>query len=290
MELEEWNTTKIKLRVRVLFQTLLILFGVFFVQFAASLLCMLGWYVCRMIRGGSKYSSLQDMIAANPTDFSMAISLVYACIVIVWCGVLYRRWQWRQHPDYKKALGGKRIVGIVALGFGSCVVMTMILSIVSALFPGLFENYNRLMEELAVDSSLLTIPYVVLLGPVAEELVFRGTILDRLKTSFSFWTANVIQAALFGVFHLNVIQGLYAFCLGLVLGLVVKVTGTIIGSMMTHILFNGTTELMGLVPQSVVEQYAFVEVLLVIVAVLAFLGGFYYYWKQSEIQDFQGGI
>jgi hypothetical protein len=104
----------------------------------------------------------------------------------------------------------------------------------------------------------------------------------------------VIQAALFAVFHLNVIQGLYAFCLGLVLGLVVKVTGTIVGSMMTHILFNGTTELLGLVPQTLLERYAFLEVLLVLVAVLAFVWGLFYYWKQNElqneIQDFQGGI
>jgi hypothetical protein len=281
MDLEEWNIAVGKIRVRAVFQSLLILLGVLFVQFVASLLCLLGWYGYRSlagaVRGGTSLSENQMALLENSTEFSMAVSLLYACIVIVWCGVLYRRWQWRSKPDYKTAFGGKRLPGILALGFGSCIVMTLLLSLISTAFPGLFENYNRLMEKLDISSSVWTLPYVVLLGPVAEELIFRGVITDRLKPAFSFWTVNVIQAALFGVFHLNVIQGLYAFCLGLILGLVVKVTDTISASIMTHIFFNGTTEILSLIPSAWFQKNAWAGVTVVIAAFFAFLWGLHYY-------------
>jgi hypothetical protein len=293
MDLEEWKAATGRLRVSAVFRCLLILLGVLFVQFVAAILCMLGLFLQRVATGQTIqeiFLSVQTIVVGNSADFSMAISLLYALIVIVWCGVLYRRWQWRVKPDYRKALAKKRLFGIVCLGFGTCIVMTILLSIVSMLFPALFENYNSLMKNLDVDSSILTVPYVVLLGPVAEELVFRGVMMDRLKPAFSFWTANIIQAALFGVFHLNVIQGVYAFCLGLVLGLVVQVTGTILASVMTHILFNGTTEVISLIPAKALQSYAGVEIAVVILAVAACAWGLKYYLGQGKMQDFQGGI
>ncbi|MFQ7713992.1 MAG: type II CAAX prenyl endopeptidase Rce1 family protein [Agathobacter rectalis] len=40
------------------------------------------------------------------------------------------------------------------------------------------------------------------------------------RKALPFALANLMQAALFGLFHLNWIQGIYAFALGIVLGYV----------------------------------------------------------------------
>lgn len=40
---------------------------------------------------------------------------------------------------------------------------------------------------------------------------------------------------------MNLIQGIYAFLLGMVLGMVVYATGSILCSILTHIIFNSTT-------------------------------------------------
>ena len=57
----------------------------------------------------------------------------------------------------------------------------------------------------------------VLLTPVAEELLFRGVFFRRLRTMTGAWPAIIIGAAVFGLFHGNLLQGMYAFVLGLVI-------------------------------------------------------------------------
>ena len=49
-----------------------------------------------------------------------------------------------------------------------------------------------------------------LVGPVAEEVVFRGFIMDRLLP-YGKGFAIVLSAVLFGVMHGNFLQGLFAF-------------------------------------------------------------------------------
>ena len=74
--------------------------------------------------------------------------------------------------------------------------------------------------------------------PVCEELIFRGVIMSYAKERFSFWAANLIQALLFGLFHMNVIQGVYAFFVGMFLGYVRHQTKSMFPNMLLHILFN----------------------------------------------------
>lgn len=76
------------------------------------------------------------------------------------------------------------------------------------------------METAGLDSDigLFMFIYAVILGPVCEELVFRGVTMRLVRRALPFWAANLMQAVLFGIFHMNWIQGIYAFVLGLVLG------------------------------------------------------------------------
>ena len=85
--------------------------------------------------------------------------------------------------------------------------------------------------------------YSVCLAPIGEELIFRGVTMRIARRSFPFWAANLIQAVLFGIFHMNMIQGIYAAVLGLFLGYVCEKGGSIYLAIVFHFLFNlwGTT-------------------------------------------------
>lgn len=275
-----------KLRVSAMFHSLLVFLGAFITQFAASMLCMIaaGCYV--LFVQGQDRAALQKLLLQSAGDLSMVISLIYAVAAIVWCGILYRRWEWRERPfNYKKAFERGRIFFIIILGFGACIVLTVAVGIVAQIFPAAFENYQKLMDSLSVERSMLAVPYVALLGPVAEELIFRGVISDRLKPAFPFWLVNAIQAALFGIFHMNVIQGAYAFVLGLLLGLVVKVTGTLFSSMILHIVFNTTSLLLSAFVTHAGKLYDILSGVILFVALLCFLAGYLYFtheYKRNE--------
>ena len=50
--------------------------------------------------------------------------------------------------------------------------------------------------------------------------------------------ANLIQALLFGIFHMNIVQGIYTCLLGFLLGYMAYRYDSILAPMITHALFN----------------------------------------------------
>ncbi|RSX53543.1 metal-dependent membrane protease [Bifidobacterium goeldii] len=61
--------------------------------------------------------------------------------------------------------------------------------------------------------------YVGLIGPIVEEVVFRGVLMKELKPLGKNF-AILTSAIMFALYHDDVIQGLFAFSVGLVLGFV----------------------------------------------------------------------
>ena len=64
-------------------------------------------------------------------------------------------------------------------------------------------------------SSPIGILYIVLIGPIMEELVFRGAVMRKLQP-YGANFAMVTSAMLFGMYHLFIYQAVFAFMVGLV--------------------------------------------------------------------------
>lgn len=56
-----------------------------------------------------------------------------------------------------------------------------------------------------------------LISPVAEEIVFRGLMFNRLRHCYTTVTAVLASGILFGVFHGNLVQGIYGGCMGMLI-------------------------------------------------------------------------
>lgn len=83
------------------------------------------------------------------------------------------------------------------------------------------------------------------IAPLAEEIMFRKLLLDRLRP-YGEGFAMGASALCFGLFHGNLNQYLYAFVIGLVLAYVVLKTGRLWQTVLLHALLNLTS--VGLVP------------------------------------------
>ena len=106
--------------------------------------------------------------------------------------------------------------------------------------------YERM--QIAMDDSvaqlfdgILRDPYgyfaVGIIAPVAEEMVFRGAVLRTLLKCFDkkmVWVAIAISALLFALVHGNKAQGVHAFIMGLILGVLYYRTGSIVPGMVLH--------------------------------------------------------
>ncbi len=88
-------------------------------------------------------------------------------------------------------------------------------------------NFNYLMLFLLVG----------IIGPVLEELIFRGVFFDLLKKKNPVVIA-LVTGVVFGAYHMNWNQFIYATFLGVIFALYVAYTGSIWSSIVPHILVN----------------------------------------------------
>ncbi|MBU0755243.1 MAG: CPBP family intramembrane metalloprotease [Planctomycetes bacterium] len=115
--------------------------------------------------------------------------------------------------------------------------------------------WPRFIEELLLndhifyseDGTPLSPPLLVLemitgiiLGPFAEELIFRGVILQRWAVKWGMRRALVWSSILFGILHMDLIGGVF---FGIVLGILFIKTRTLWVPMFCHALNNATAYL-----------------------------------------------
>ena len=99
---------------------------------------------------------------------------------------------------------------------------------------------------------LLTLPIACL----AEEVLFRGFLLRKAWALMGFWPANVLTAGLFAAIHWPgwlasgglraelAMMSLSVFAVGLLLGNVLKLTGSLWPCVLVHILNNAAVSLL----------------------------------------------
>lgn len=283
-----------KLRISCCIKVLLIFGGIILMQVFASFVYIFGSIFIEVFSGASYANVLESVTQTTfaDTDSLMWISAISAFLSMVWCLILYLRSSWRvKGMDYRKVFTPANIAGMVATGFGACVTLTVFLSMVINLFPSSFNKYNELMSNFDSSKGLLTFAYVLVIGPVSEEIIFRGAIFDRMHLAFPFWTANVIQAMFFGIYHMNLVQGIYAFLLGIVLGMVVYATGSILCSISVHILFNSTTYIIQLVFGGDSPFMGFLFLICILISIIMLAFGIRYYiirCKEKYISEKDG--
>lgn len=275
-----------RLRVSCCIKVLLIFLGIILMQVFASAVYIFGFIFIKVFKGGSYTDVMADISAILTMDTAQAtiwISGISALLSMLWCLVLYLKSSWRvKNMDYRKVFTPGNIIGIFTAGTGGCITVTILLSVIMSLFPSAFKSYNELMSNLDSDGGLPVLIFVLLIGPASEEIIFRGAIFDRLHLAFPFWIANALQAFLFGVYHMNIIQGIYAFLLGMLLGMVVYSTGSILCSIATHIIFNSTTYILQFIAGSGSVILSFILIAIVILSFFMLVYSLIYFIKECQ--------
>lgn len=147
----------------------------------------------------------------------------------------------------------RHFVAAALMGYGMQIVTTLIMVLVNVLLPSVMEEYNTLVDGSGITTyGLMWVISTLVLPPLVEEAGFRGlglTYLERAGVPFS--AANIVQALAFGIFHMNLTQGIYTFVLGLALGYVTHRSGSIAPAMLMHLVYN----LMGTLGSDLIYSY-----------------------------------
>ncbi len=106
----------------------------------------------------------------------------------------------------------------------------------------LFEMFGSHGFMMIIRNTLLVnIILIITIGvisPFFEEVLFRGLVLNKLKTEMPIWAAIIAQALLFGILNMEVLFGVYAFILGLLFGILYIITKSIWVPALTHTILS----------------------------------------------------
>ena len=145
-------------------------------------------------------------------------------------------------------------------------VVTLVLSLLPAAWMADYAQASAALN----DTGLLPFLSVALAAPVVEEVIFRGLIQSRLAHALPGWPAVVLSALLFALCHGQPVWMGYAFVLGMVLGIMAWRTGSILPSILTHIVFNAIGQVLSL-PQLAQADGLLVIAVLLLVGITACL-------------------
>lgn len=97
---------------------------------------------------------------------------------------------------------------------------------------------QKVMENLGV--SIFT---TAILPGLVEETLFRGVFYSKVRKANPI-KGILLTALFFGIAHMNFQQFCYAFFLGIVFGLLIEATDSILSSITAHMIFNGSSLLL----------------------------------------------
>ena len=147
--------------------------------------------------------------------------------------------------NYKRDLqliktNNTNIIFAIILGASCWLFNSGALSLVeeAGMFSSQFEYMSEILAPLSQGSILISIITVGIVAPIAEEVLFRGVIYNTLNRKISVRWTIIIQAIFFGIFHGNLVQGLYATLLGLIFGYVTYKTKSLWPAITMHIVNN----------------------------------------------------
>ena len=124
-----------------------------------------------------------------------------------------------------------------------------VIVVLAALPKAWTESYGEASSSIDT-GSVLGVISVAIVAPIAEELIFRGLVMNRLSRVMPGWLAVLLSAAVFGVCHGELVWFCYAFVLGAVFGFIDLRAGSVLPSILGHVAFNAIGQIMTFVPET----------------------------------------
>lgn len=176
---------------------------------------------------------------------TLANILVYGLTLLLTIGIPWKVKKWK---TTRAELGIDRLpkwldLAWLAAGGVTYMILTMIITALAmALIPhaNYAEAQNTGFNAVTNQGQLLLAFFsLIIVAPIAEEIIFRGYLLGKLRKYAPTWVAVILTAGLFAVAHGQFNVGLDTFALGVVLCLLRIYSGSLWASILLHMLKNG---------------------------------------------------
>lgn len=164
--------------------------------------------------------------------FSIISSLVFLYILLEW---FCRRKGFKLRVTYVPK--AREVFALISLLLGYDLIYGNTIGL-------LLTNVKEAAWMVEVMEEMLNYPVklvlgIVVIGPILEEIMYRGIFLEYLARKYGNLKALFVTSFLFGLIHLNCHQGIYAFFMGLLMGWVYLKTRNLLHTLAIHMVQNG---------------------------------------------------
>ena len=172
-------------------------------------------------------------------------ALVYVVSLVI---TIFVPWKLAKSKTTRDELGLRGLptwtdILLAPVGFIVFMIVAVILvAILQSIFPGV--NWNESQDvgfSNLISSSDFVLAFIslVVVAPVAEELIFRGWLYGKLRAKIPAIPAMLVVSILFGIVHGQWNVGVTVFVMSIAMCTLREITGTIWGGILIHILKNG---------------------------------------------------
>ena len=146
---------------------------------------------------------------------------------------------------YNKKISCKEIVLIILLTFLLYPANNLFSQIGSMLGGDVVSLGMGAIEDAIGDNLVEQLFVVAVIPAVFEEMYFRGFFFSGYRKYRGARTAIILSSVLFGLFHMNFQQFLYATILGIIIAVIRELTGSMWAGMLFHFANNAMAVIMG---------------------------------------------
>lgn len=181
---------------------------------------------------------------------SAIVQTVYSAIIYVLCLVItiFVPWKIANDKTTRDELGLRGLptwtdILLAPIGFiVFMLVAVFLVSLMTVLLPGINWNQEQNIGFNSLISNgdfLLAFVSLVIIAPVAEEVIFRGWLYGKLRAKIPAIPAMIVVSLLFGIVHGQWNVGVTVFVMSIAMCTLREITGTIWGGILIHMLKNG---------------------------------------------------
>ena len=132
----------------------------------------------------------------------------------------------------------KNIFGAIIVWAGAFMINQVIVHLLAKAFPSMIQNSESLNDSILSAGFIPALIVVGFMPAIAEEAAFRGFLFGTLKHKTKIIIAIVVSAALFGAYHMNLLQFFTGLFMGCFMAYMTYKSGSILPSVLFHLLNN----------------------------------------------------
>lgn len=170
---------------------------------------------------------IQNLMEQN-TSYTVMLSSIIAIVI-------FGRTMSLSGREHKKAEGADIFPAV----FFAVMFSLAVSNLVSAFqIDNIYGSYENTSNNLLQGNIIYRLAAIGILAPIAEEIIYRGLVYNRTEKEFGSITAIIVSSAAFGIFHFNLLQGIYAFLMGIAFAWFYEKSGSLTVSICMHMVIN----------------------------------------------------